>query len=39
MIAEGKGSHVWDVHGNEYVDYLIGSGPMIVGHARADSGA
>ena len=29
VIARGKGSHVWDVSGNEYVDYLLGSGPMI----------
>jgi len=32
IIREGQGSHVWDEDGNEYVDYLIGSGPMIVGH-------
>jgi glutamate-1-semialdehyde 2,1-aminomutase len=32
IIREGKGSRVWDEDGNEYVDYLIGSGPMIVGH-------
>jgi glutamate-1-semialdehyde 2,1-aminomutase len=32
IIREGRGSRVWDEDGNEYVDYLIGSGPMIVGH-------
>ena len=32
IIREGQGSRVWDEDGNEYVDYLIGSGPMIVGH-------
>jgi len=32
IIREGQGSHVWDEDGNEYVDFLIGSGPMIVGH-------
>lgn len=32
IIREGKGSRVWDENGKEYVDYLIGSGPMIVGH-------
>lgn len=32
IIREGKGSRVWDEDGNEYVDFLIGSGPMIVGH-------
>jgi glutamate-1-semialdehyde 2,1-aminomutase len=36
VIAEGRGSHVWDVSGNEYVDYLLGSGPMIVGHAHPE---
>ena len=32
VIARGEGSHVWDEDGNEYVDYLIGSGPMLLGH-------
>lgn len=36
VIREGRGSHVWDVSGNEYVDYLIGSGPMFAGHAHPD---
>src|SRR6516162_4309933 len=36
IIAEGKGAHVWDVSGNEYIDYLLGSGPMIVGHAHPE---
>jgi glutamate-1-semialdehyde 2,1-aminomutase len=36
IIAEGKGGHVWDVSGNEYIDYLLGSGPMIVGHAHPE---
>jgi len=31
MIARGNGSHVWDEDGNEYIDYLIGSGPMLLG--------
>jgi glutamate-1-semialdehyde 2,1-aminomutase len=34
VIARGKAGHIWDVSGNEYIDYLIGSGPMIVGHAH-----
>ena len=34
IISHGKGSHIWDESGNEYVDYLLGSGPMIVGHAH-----
>ncbi|MEK9659876.1 MAG: aminotransferase class III-fold pyridoxal phosphate-dependent enzyme [Chloroflexota bacterium] len=34
IVREGRGSHIWDVSGNEYVDYLLGSGPMIMGHAN-----
>ena len=34
VVREGRGSHIWDVSGNEYVDYLLGSGPMVVGHAH-----
>ena len=36
VIAEGRGSRVWDVSGNEYVDLLLGSGPMFVGHAHPE---
>ncbi|MDJ0628176.1 MAG: aminotransferase class III-fold pyridoxal phosphate-dependent enzyme [Rhodobacter sp.] len=36
MIREGKGARVWDEDGNEYVDYLIGSGPMLVGHGHPE---
>ncbi len=32
FIAAGTGSRVRDVDGNEYVDYLLGLGPMILGH-------
>ena len=32
VIREGQGSRVWDEDGNEYIDYLIGSGPMMLGH-------
>ncbi len=34
LIKEGKGSRVWDVSGNEYVDWMMGSGPMVLGHAH-----
>ena len=33
-IREGKGSRVWDVDDNEYVDFHNGFGCMIVGHAH-----
>ncbi|MDA1189770.1 MAG: aspartate aminotransferase family protein [Chloroflexi bacterium] len=36
IIREGHGSRVWDVSGNELVDYLMGSGPMLVGHGHPD---
>ncbi len=34
IIREGKAGHVWDEDGREYIDYLLGSGPMLVGHAH-----
>lgn len=34
VIREGHGSHIVDVSGNDYIDYLLGSGPMFVGHAH-----
>ncbi len=36
VIREGRGGRVWDVSGNEYVDYLLGSGPMLLGHAHPE---
>lgn len=36
IIARGEGSRVWDEDGNEYVDYLIGSGPMLLGHGHPE---
>ena len=32
FIAEGHGSRIRDVDGHEYIDYLLGLGPMILGH-------
>ena len=34
FIERGKGSRVWDVDGNEYVDFHNGFGVMVVGHAH-----
>ena len=34
ILKEGKGSRVWDASGKEYIDYLLGSGPMVLGHAH-----
>ena len=36
VIREGRGGRVWDESGREYVDFLLGSGPMLVGHAHPD---
>ena len=36
IMKEGKGSHIWDEDGNEYIDYLIGSGPMLLGHGHPE---
>ncbi|MEM7293592.1 MAG: aminotransferase class III-fold pyridoxal phosphate-dependent enzyme [Pseudomonadota bacterium] len=35
-VREAKGSRVWDEDGNEYVDFLIGSGPMLIGHGHPE---
>ncbi|WP_327284086.1 aminotransferase class III-fold pyridoxal phosphate-dependent enzyme [Ruegeria halocynthiae] len=32
ILKKGRGSRVWDEDGNEFIDFLIGSGPMLVGH-------
>ena len=34
FIEHGKGSRVFDVDGNEYIDYVGSWGPLIVGHAN-----
>jgi glutamate-1-semialdehyde 2,1-aminomutase len=39
VIRKGLAGRVWDVSGNEYVDYLLGSGPMLVGHAHPEVNA
>ena len=36
FIAKAKGSHIWDVDGNEYIDYVCSWGPMILGHAHPE---
>ena len=34
FIEKGKGSHIWDADGNEYIDYCASWGPLILGHAN-----
>jgi len=33
FVARGEGARIWDVDGNEYVDYIGSWGPAILGHA------
>ena len=33
FIDRAKGSHLWDVDGNEYIDYRLAFGPVILGHS------
>lgn len=33
-LARGAGSHVWDVDGNEFIDYPMGLGPITLGHGH-----
>jgi glutamate-1-semialdehyde 2,1-aminomutase len=34
VVREGRGAHLWDMNGRRYLDYLLGSGPMLLGHAH-----
>ena len=34
FIARGQGAPVWDVDGNEYIDYLGSWGPLVLGHSH-----
>jgi glutamate-1-semialdehyde 2,1-aminomutase len=34
MLERGKGSHVWDADGNEYIDFMMSFGALIQGHAQ-----
>ncbi len=33
FVSKANGSHLWDVDGNEYIDYRMGFGPVILGHS------
>ncbi|NIV74913.1 MAG: aminotransferase class III-fold pyridoxal phosphate-dependent enzyme, partial [Gammaproteobacteria bacterium] len=39
VVKEGRAGRIWDEAGNEFVDYLLGSGPMLVGHAHPEVNA
>ncbi|HLZ68537.1 MAG TPA: aspartate aminotransferase family protein [Dehalococcoidia bacterium] len=36
VVERAQGAHLWDVDGREYIDYVIGSGPMLLGHAHPE---
>ena len=33
VAARGEGSRIWDVDGNEYIDFVLSWGPLVLGHA------
>ena len=36
VMVRGQGSKVYDAAGKEYLDYMLGSGPLLLGHARPE---
>lgn len=36
FIVRGKGARMWDVDGNDYIDFMIAAGPGILGHGNKD---
>ena len=36
ILKEGRGGRIYDEAGKEYVDFLLGSGPMFIGHAHPE---
>jgi glutamate-1-semialdehyde 2,1-aminomutase len=34
VVARGEGCHYWDPDGNRYIDYRLGFGPVVLGHAH-----
>ena len=34
-VARGEGGRKWDVDGNEYIDFLLGNGALLLGHSPA----
>lgn len=36
FFDRGAGSHLWDVDGNEYIDYVLGRGPLLLGHTNQE---
>ena len=36
VLVRGQGPRVWDADGNELLDYVLGLGPAVLGHARRE---
>ena len=36
FIEWGRGTHLWDVDGNEYIDYMIAAGPRVLGQSNPE---
>ena len=34
VMDYGKGVEVWDVDGNRYIDFVLGQGPLLLGHCH-----
>lgn len=34
VASHGKGAHLWATDGREFIDHVLGSGPMVLGHAH-----
>lgn len=34
FFTHASGSRIWDADGNEYIDYLLGQGPLLLGHSH-----
>lgn len=34
VVSHGRGPRFWDTSGNEYIDYVLGSGALVLGHAH-----
>lgn len=36
FISSASGDRIYDIDGNEYIDYVLSWGPMILGHAKSE---
>src|SRR6266481_1092546 len=36
VMVRGQGSKIYDAAGKEYLDYMMGSGPLLLGHCRPE---